>query len=331
MSQSKRSAWLARRIRKRQRHRSRSVVWTVVAALAVMVIPLFLRLPVKLEDIAVITQKEIEQKDSSKNTCQPSTTGELVIRMGSGTYNLDKPLGVLVSTNEANETDTDYNASRKSWSQYGQDMWIDTYFGKKRGGNFVEVGGYDGETHSNTLLLERERGWRGILVEANPYSFQLMERKDRSCWMAHACLQSHNHSTLTFQLAGGITSAMEVASPQHKQRIQTDLPNYRHQESWKGAGDKFCMACTPFRTILERTSLQLLDSTTVIDYFSLDVEGAELELLQTLLDEKEKLPVIRLFTIEMQENACEIRQLLASKNYQEIALVGIDSVFVLKT
>eukprot|EP00977_Amphora_coffeiformis_P017833 scaffold5978_cov157-Amphora_coffeaeformis.AAC.1 len=321
MSQSKRSAWLARKIRKRRRHRSRSVVLTVVASLTLMVIPLFLRLPVKMEDMAVVSNKDIYRKD---NNCQPTPTGELAIRKGSGTYNLDKP---------QNQTNTDYDATRKSWSQYGQDIWVDTYFGQKRGGIFVEVGGYDGETHSNTLLLEKERGWQGILIEANPYSFKLMKGKDRSCWMAHACIQSRNHSTLTFQLAGGITSAMEVASPQHKQRIQTDLPNYRHQANWKGAGDTFCMSCNPFRTILEHTSLPLFDSTSpgVIDYFSMDVEGAELELLQTLLDEKKKLPEIRVFTIEMQENAHEIRQWLTAKNYQEIAVVGIDSVFVHKT
>jgi len=305
--------------------------------MVLVMIPLFLRLPVKLEDMDVVTKKEIDQKSINLDylkTCLTTTTGELIIRKGSGTYNIAKPLGVLLS-NEDNQTNIDQVYSRKSWSQYGQDLWVDTYFGQKRGGIFVEVGGYDGETHSNTLLLEKERGWNGILVEANPYSFQLMEHKDRSCWMAHACIQSHNHSALAFQLAGGITSAVEVASPQHKQRIQIDLPNYRHQENWKGAGDIFCMSCTPFRTILEETSLLLLESTTstpmVIDYFSLDVEGAELELLRTLLDDNEKLPAIRLFTIEMQENSHEIRKLLMAKNYQEVAVVGIDGVFVLKT
>jgi hypothetical protein len=39
---------------------------------------------------------------------------------------------------------------------------------QKRNGFFVEIGGYDGETFSNSLLLEKERRWSGLLVEANP-------------------------------------------------------------------------------------------------------------------------------------------------------------------
>src|SRR5690606_31382762 len=36
------------------------------------------------------------------------------------------------------------------------------------GGWFVEAGGHDGYTHSNTYYLERFRGWRGLLVEPAP-------------------------------------------------------------------------------------------------------------------------------------------------------------------
>jgi hypothetical protein len=42
-------------------------------------------------------------------------------------------------------------------------------------------------------------------------------------------------------------------------------------------------------------------------------------------------PVIRLFVIEMQENAAEIRRFMDTQNFQEIATFGIDSVFVPKT
>ena len=38
----------------------------------------------------------------------------------------------------------------------------------KRGGFFVEAGANDGYRQSNTYLLERARGWTGILVEAIP-------------------------------------------------------------------------------------------------------------------------------------------------------------------
>jgi hypothetical protein len=50
------------------------------------------------------------------------------------------------------------------------DQLIDKLLNQKRNGFFVEIGGYDGETFSNSLFLEKERGWSGLLVEANPYT-----------------------------------------------------------------------------------------------------------------------------------------------------------------
>jgi hypothetical protein len=85
---------------------------------------------------------------------QKATLKNISIKRGTGTYKLHKPNG------------------RKegiiSWSQYGQDQLIDKLLNQKRNGFFVEIGGYDGETFSNSLFLEKERRWSGLLVEANP-------------------------------------------------------------------------------------------------------------------------------------------------------------------
>jgi hypothetical protein len=63
------------------------------------------------------------------------------------------------------------------------DGFIDKLLENKRNGTFIEIGGYDGEMFSNTLFLEKERGWTGLLVEANPYTYEQMVRKDRNCFM----------------------------------------------------------------------------------------------------------------------------------------------------
>ncbi len=38
----------------------------------------------------------------------------------------------------------------------------------QKNGFFIEVGALDGETRSNTLILERKFGWNGVLIEADP-------------------------------------------------------------------------------------------------------------------------------------------------------------------
>jgi FkbM family methyltransferase len=48
-----------------------------------------------------------------------------------------------------------------------QDLWVLFETDLRLGGYFVEFGAFDGRTHSNTLLLERRFGWRGVLAEPN--------------------------------------------------------------------------------------------------------------------------------------------------------------------
>jgi len=126
---------------------------------------------------------------------QRATLKNISIKRGTGTYKLYKP-----------------NGSKKgiiSWSQYGQDQLIDKLLNQKRNGFFVEIGGYDGETFSNSLFLEKERGWSGLLVEANPYTYELMVGKDRNCFMTNACI-SNTVPNMTFIVGGPLTSAKEI-------------------------------------------------------------------------------------------------------------------------
>ena len=88
---------------------------------------------------------------------QRATLKNISIKWGTGTYKLQKPNG------------------RKegiiSWSQYGQEQLIDKLLNQKRNGFYVEIVGYDGETFSNSLFLEKECGRSGLLVDANSYTW----------------------------------------------------------------------------------------------------------------------------------------------------------------
>ena len=63
------------------------------------------------------------------------------------------------------------------------------YFKKK--GFFVEAGALDGETMSNTLTIERNQSWTGLLIEADPVSFEKMKEKNRKAWLANVCLSMY--------------------------------------------------------------------------------------------------------------------------------------------
>ena len=55
-------------------------------------------------------------------------------------------------------------------------------------GFFLEVGAHDGEHLSNTLWLEKQKGWSGLLVEADPETYAQLVTKNRRAWLAHVCL-----------------------------------------------------------------------------------------------------------------------------------------------
>ena len=213
------------------------------------------------------------------------------------------------------------HSDRKGWSQYGQDDYIDKLLNEKRNGFFVELGGYDGESHSNTLFFERYRDWSGLLIEANPFTFKQMVQKDRNCYMINACV-SRDVPSMEFLIAGGITSAVDVMSQQHKSRIQSEMGRYGKLKQWQGVGKTVRTQCQTLSDILSEVG------TLHVDYFSLDVEGAELFILKSL--DWDKL-VIDLFTIEVQSHQQEIYDFMISKGYERIGKVEIDDVYRRKT
>ena len=56
-------------------------------------------------------------------------------------------------------------------SQCFQDLWVLYETKTKKNGFYVEFGATNGLTISNSLLLEKNFGWTGILAEPSPISF----------------------------------------------------------------------------------------------------------------------------------------------------------------
>lgn len=55
-------------------------------------------------------------------------------------------------------------------------------------GFFVDVGAFNGENSSNTLYMEKVLDWKGILIEPNPTSYELLKTKNRRAWSLPACI-----------------------------------------------------------------------------------------------------------------------------------------------
>lgn len=52
-----------------------------------------------------------------------------------------------------------------SYSQAGQDIYVEEITQKKINGTFLEIGSNHPIEHNNTYLLEKKYNWKGIMVE----------------------------------------------------------------------------------------------------------------------------------------------------------------------
>lgn len=55
----------------------------------------------------------------------------------------------------------------RSYSQYGEDAFISSFFRNKKDGFYVDVGAYHPHLYSNTYAFYR-KGWCGIAIDPNP-------------------------------------------------------------------------------------------------------------------------------------------------------------------
>jgi FkbM family methyltransferase len=152
-----------------------------------------------------------------------------------------------------------------SRSQLVQDLWVLEQMQWKRGGYFVEFGATDGVLLSNTWLLEKHFGWRGICAEPNPKLYERLQR-NRSCTLSQACVYRSSGERMRFVLADAYGGLEELArEDQHVEK----------RNAYAAVGD-----------VIEVTTLSLMDlldqqnAPAVIDYLSIDTEGSELAILE---------------------------------------------------
>lgn len=198
-------------------------------------------------------------------------------------------------------------------SEYGQDKFVADLLGYKRGGTFVEFGALDGLLHSNSLYFERELGWQGLLIEANPTAFDAMIQSGRKCDMLNAAIYDLGGSVEFEKIDGnlyGWSGIREDIEPDHWQRIWRDTAAEQRSN--------IRVQAVPLETVL--LSFGVRD----IDYMSIDVEGAELKILSVFPFEKFNIDVLG---VEDNFGNEELDALIKRNGFQFLQKVGPDRMY----
>jgi FkbM family methyltransferase len=188
-------------------------------------------------------------------------------------------------------------------SQAGQDLWVyGNVFNEKKGGYFVDLGAYDGVHISNTFILESRYGWGGLLIEANPQTFSELQQ-NRTATCLNACVSATRESVLfrCNHVLGGIVS--------HDCDDLTERPDERVIK----------IESVPLESILRDAK-----APNIIDYLSVDIEGAEdLALLEF------PFHLYQFTAITIERPSHELREVLKRNKYLLVAEIpGLDCFYI---
>jgi FkbM family methyltransferase len=195
-------------------------------------------------------------------------------------------------------------------SQHGEDRWLEWYFGGKKAGFFVDVGAYDGVVISNTYYFEAI-GWTGILLEPNPAKAELCRRnRPRSRVFECAAVSSPAVTEVVLHdVPGGEVYSTLFANDFNVERLKTYGLSSRR-------------VVVKARTL---DSILVEVGPAEIDFVSIDVEGAELEVLKGF-DIKRWKP--RLVMIEnLTVRGSELRDYFTRSGYVYIRSISINDIY----
>lgn len=199
-------------------------------------------------------------------------------------------------------------SSKLSKSQIGADIFALNALNFKENGYFIECGAGDGVHLSNTLLLEKRFGWTGILVEPNK--------------RFHDNITRMRSTPLEKRLLGHRTGELVAFKEFHVGElsgVHNTIGN-----SNENIKDEYFVDSLSLLDLLD-----LHAAPREIDYFSLDVEGYEYEILKDFDFSKY---IFRTLSIEhnFSSDRKNIFDLLTQNGYYRVHenLSGFDDYYV---
>ena len=191
-----------------------------------------------------------------------------------------------------------------SHSQFGEDKsLLSTVFCDQclHDRTYLEIGALDGKLHSNTHMLEHHFGWSGLLIEGEPNNAKALianrGKSGRNVIFNEAICPVTSVLNFTKHPGAGTAGVPEAMSPK-----------YLASWGWRFRKGTMQVPCRPLSALMQLAGIR------AIDFFSLDVEGAELQVLQTF---DWGIPV-KVFCIEKAdtaERAAEVHGLLHAHGY----------------
>ena len=187
-------------------------------------------------------------------------------------------------------------------SQSSEDQHLLLFFNGLCDGTYVELGALDGITYSNTYVFNKALGWKGVLLELSPSNFASL-RKNRpdevAVINAAVCAKS---GIVHYVEAGAVGGVWEFAAADFRDHFWGPTNTIE---------DAIPISCVPLREVFGN-----IGEFFYADIFSLDVEGAELDVLESIDFNHAAFGMILIEadTSNISKNV-EVREFLVDKGY----------------
>jgi len=210
------------------------------------------------------------------------------------------------------------------YSQENQDKYLEeNIFKGYKNGFFVDVGAYDGKHINNTLYFENTNQWKGINIEPNKKVYDILE-KNRPNNINLNCAVCNYDGETEFLLNNGYTEMISGIKHYFDSRHFTRL---MYENDKTGSTTELTKVNTKrLETIFDEYNV------SHINYLSIDVEGAEFEVIKSINFEKVFIDVIA-FENNFDDASIPIINYLESQKFVmihkciDVFMIHKDSIF----
>ena len=213
-----------------------------------------------------------------------------------------------------------------------QDKLIDKLYREKEGGFYLDIGAHNGKDLSNTLFLEVERKWMGILVEPMKEAFdQLVKNRNNDTNHFFNCALADYNGEADF------TQVKDCGDIDMLSGL-TDNLDYRHHNRIIKEVTESKQVLHPYEDgyivkskVSVRTLTSICDEVGLynFDFCSLDTEGSEFQILKGIDYDKIHISI---FIVENNGYGShhDIDPFLDQKGYIKYGNIAWDDVYIKK-
>ena len=160
---------------------------------------------------------------------------------------------------------------KKNFGKNNLDIKLEKYLNFSNG-FFIELGAHDGITQSNTYYYEKNKNWRGVLIEPTPKLFKMCKknRSNQNSYFCNACVSfDYDKDDVKLIFSNLKTTSIDLTTDEFRKNHlrEPELNFFEKQKHY------FAKAKTLNSILIDSKAPK------VINFFSLDVEGAEFEVL----------------------------------------------------